>query len=304
MSPTAPILVTGANGFVGSHIVAQALSGALSVVAAARRTSGSGAIALDVCDSASVDAAFRAASPSVVIHCAAYGVNYSDQDPGRALEVNVHGSLSVLTAAARHDVQRFIHVGSCFEYGVRADPISEDAALNPTAIYGATKAAATTLMRERAQSLGIPIVVVRPFGIWGPGEAPYRLVPQVIRACLNRSPLKLTPCEVLRDLSYVEDIAAGILALSVAREVESGTIVNIGTGSGVLLRDFVRSVAAQLGGEDLMLFGALPYRPTEMPSLVADVTRLRRLLGDRPETALAVGVQRMLPRFADAPFVL
>jgi Nucleoside-diphosphate-sugar epimerases len=195
-------------------------------------------------------------------------------------------------------------VGSCFEYGVRADPISEDAALNPTAIYGATKAAATTLMRERAQSLGIPIVVVRPFGIWGPGEAPYRLVPQVIRACLNRSPLKLTPCEVLRDLSYVEDIAAGILALSVAREVESGTIVNIGTGSGVLLRDFVRSVAAQLGGEDLMLFGALPYRPTEMPSLVADVTRLRRLLGDRPETALAVGVQRMLPRFADAPFVL
>src|SRR5262249_31778247 len=161
----------------------------------------------------SVDAAFEQLTPGLVVHCAAYGVNYAEQDLDRAIAVNVHGSLNVLAAAARCGARRFVHVGSCFEYGSHAGLIREDAALNPTAIYGATKAAATLLMRERAAALGVPLIVARPFGTWGPGEAAHRIVPQVLAACLARSTLDLTACDVLRDYTYVEDMAACIGSL-------------------------------------------------------------------------------------------
>jgi nucleoside-diphosphate-sugar epimerase len=210
--------------------------------------------------------------------------------------VNVHGSLSVLSAAARYGVRRFVHVGSCFEYGSKAGQIAEDTVPTPTAIYGASKAAATVLLKERAHALGICLLVVRPFGIWGPGEAANRLIPQVVSACLNRSPLELTSCEVIRDLTYVEDMAANILQLALLEALPAGTVVNVGSGQGTVLRDFVLSVAELLGGVDLMQFGALRYRPTEMPSLVADITRLHQLLGDLPITPLVDGVRRMVAR--------
>lgn len=288
------ILVTGARGFLGSHIVARARTDGWDVVAGYRGASEGGTVPLDVCDAASVEAAFHAVLPSFVIHCAAYGVNYADQDSGSALAVNVHGALCVLSAAARYGVQRFVHIGSCFEYGSHTGFISEDAPLIPTAIYGATKAAATLLVKERAHALGVPLVVARPFGTWGSGEAAYRLIPQVVDACVSRTPLKLTACEVIRDYTYVEDMAANILALTLTQDIVTGTIVNIGTGQSLILRDFVISIARLLKGEDLMQFGALPYRPTEMPSLVADVRRMHQLLGKRSQTPLAEGLRRMI----------
>lgn len=289
------LLVTGARGFLGSHLIAHAQREGWDAVAAYRGSSKDGAVSLDVCDTASVDAAFDAVAPSHVIHCAAYGVNYADQDPDRALAVNVHGALRVLDAAARHHVRRFVHVGSCFEYGSHRGPISEDTSLNPTAIYGSTKAAGTLIIRERAQSLGVPLLVARPFGMWGPGEAAHRLVPQIIAACLKRSPLKLTGCEVTRDYTYVEDMADRILSLLRADDVSSGTIINIGTGKPIVLRDFVVSIAKFLSGEDLMRFGEVPYRPTEMASIVADVTRMHQVLsGECRQTSLAEGLERML----------
>lgn len=286
------ILVTGAKGFLGSHIVARARAAELDVIAAYRGANASGAVSLDVCDAASVDAAFRAVQPSVVVHCAAYGVNYTDQDFDSALAVNVHGALRVLAGAAHYGVRQFVHVGSCFEYGSRPGPISEEAVLAPTALYGATKAAATLLLIDRGCALRVPLVIARPFGMWGPGEAAHRLVPQIIAACTGRTSLKLTRCEVVRDYTYVEDMAANILALALTLRVPPGTIVNIGTGQGILLRDFVLSIARLLDGEGLMQFGALPYRVTEMQSLVADVTRMRELLGSGPVTPLDEGVRR------------
>jgi nucleoside-diphosphate-sugar epimerase len=289
--------VTGASGFLGTHIVERARRDGLEIVAAYRNTSVPGAVSLDVRNPASVDAAFRTAAPSIVIHCAAYGVNYAEQDADQALAVNTHGSLCALAAAARHGVRRFVHIGSCFEYGSHAGPISEDAVPNPTAIYGATKAAATILVRERAHALGIPLVIARPFGLWGPGEAAYRVIPQVIAACLSGTPLKLTACNVTRDYTYVEDMASNILALALTETIEPGALLNIATGRPLLLREFVLSAARLLGGESLMQFGALPYRPTEMSSLVADVSRMRQALGERPETPLSDGVRRMVDEY-------
>ena len=294
MALSGRILVTGARGFLGSSIVARARADGLDVVPAQRGAATTGTEFLDVCDPDSVDASFRRVRPQIVIHCAAYGVNYAEQDLDAAIAVNVHGSLRVLATAARYGVQRFVHIGSCAEYGSKPGPISENALLVPTASYGASKAAATLLMQELARTLNVCLVVARPFGIWGPGEAAYRLAPQIVDACMRRTVLELTGCEVLRDYTYVEDMADRILALARTQAIRSSIVVNVATGRGVLLRDFVVSIARLLDGEELMQFGALPYRPTEMPSLVADVTRLRELLGDVPSTSVDVGVRRMV----------
>jgi nucleoside-diphosphate-sugar epimerase len=288
------ILVTGARGFIGHHIVERARLKGIEVVAAYRGAATRGAISLDVCDDRSVDLAFSQVMPAIVIHCASYGVNYADQDPDRAIAVNIHGALRVLSAAACCGSRLFLHLGSCFEYGSRDGCISEDAPLNPTAIYGATKAAATLLIRERARALGIGLVVARPFGTWGPGEGAHRLIPQVVDACVNQRPLELTSCDVVRDYTYVEDMADRIIALAVAPELPQNAVINIGSGEGVVLRDFVLAVARCLGGEALMRFGMLAQRPTEMKSLVADSKLLRSVVGELPATAMPVAVSRMV----------
>lgn len=295
------VLVTGARGFIGAHIVACARDKGLHVVPAYRGAREPGAVSLDVCDPESVETALRDVLPSYVVHCAAYGVNYAEQDLDRALSVNVRGSLRVLEAAARHGVRRFIHLGSCFEYGSHAARIGEEAALNPTAVYGASKAAATLLMRERACALNMSLIVVRPFGTWGPGEAPHRLIPQVLQACIDRLPLKLTPCDVVRDYTYAEDLAACILRLLFIDDIPTGTIVNVGSGRSVVLRDFVLAIARMFYAEELMQFGALAHRPTEMSSLVADVSRLHDLVGELPRTSLAEGVRRTVAQLHLSP---
>lgn len=286
------ILVTGARGFIGSQVVARARHRGLHVVAAYRGASQPGTVHLDVCDPASIDAALREVQPTLVVHCAAYGLNYADQDPDVAIAVNVRGTLQVLGVAAQHRVRRFLHLGSCFEYGSYPVPILEDMALQPTSLYGASKAAATLLIKERACALGVSLIIARPFGTWGPGEAAYRLIPQVLRACIERAPLKLTACEVIRDYTYVEDVATHLLALLLADAVPTGTIVNVGSAQAVVLRDFVLAVARMFDAGHLMQFGALEYRATEMASLVADVSRLRELLGALPRTPLEEGVHR------------
>jgi nucleoside-diphosphate-sugar epimerase len=301
MSVSERILVTGARGFLGSHIVAKAREYGADVVGGYREAKGAGTVVLDICDHQVVESAFRATEPTCVVHCAAYGLNYCDQDPARALSVNVSGSLTLIDAAARHKVGRFVHVGTAFEYGKAIGPISEDSPLNPTAVYGATKAAATILVRERAQALHLPLTIVRPFSIWGPADAPYHLIPQVISACIRRAPLALTACETVRDYMYVEDVAGSILALTSAQNVPAGAIFNIGTGKGMILRDFVLSVARFLGGEELMRFGELPYRSTEMPSLVADIRRMVSILGIRPETPMSEAVRRTASNQIDQP---
>ncbi|MBI5603283.1 MAG: NAD(P)-dependent oxidoreductase [Deltaproteobacteria bacterium] len=300
----AKVLVTGANGFLGAHLVQKLLKKGYQVLAAHRPDSSLQRlkpflneveqVELELNENPSIKNVFNRNRPEIVIHCAAYGVNYSDQDIKKALSVNVSGTLELIKAASHFNISRFLHIGSCFEYGDKKFPVKESDLLEPTGIYGATKASATLLAMTLSRQLSVPLAIIRPFGLWGPMEEEHRLVPLVIKYCLSNQPLPLTGGKQIRDYLYVEDAASMIIALVEGSGFPSYEIVNLGTGIPVTLKAFILTIAGLFQKEHLMGFGRIPYRPTEMWYLVADTTKWQRLIGEYKRTTIAEGIEKVL----------
>lgn len=294
------MLVCGGAGFVGSHLVRRAIAHGCPVFVADRATAPwerlddcAGQferISVDLLDTAAVKDVFEHSQPKIVVNCAAYGVDYAQQDPVLAVRINVEVP-AILYGAARQ-ANRFVHIGSAYEYGSSDTPIDEAHPCNPTTLYGTTKAAGSLVLRNRASAGGPLLGIVRPFGIWGPGEGDHKLVPQVVNACLARIPLDLTTCDIVRDYTYVVDMVDMILTYAFHPEFNAIPILNIGTGPR-LLRDFITEAARVLDGEDLMRFGSKPHRPDEMQFVAANTTLLNSLLPNAKRTPVEHGVTAM-----------
>jgi nucleoside-diphosphate-sugar epimerase len=296
MAHDARVLVTGASGFLGRHIVYYFTGIGIDVIAGVRRPDASEvpAVRLDLADVGSIESAIAATRATHIINCAAYGVEQSLQNYSDAFSVNVKGCSDLMKAAARAGASRFVQVGSCSEYANSDRPIPETTPPQPQNLYAVCKAVASTMVLDLGPALGLDVVVVRPFSMWGPGEHAYRLLPQILAACRASRPLALTTCEIIRDYSFVADTAAWIGRVALSADVAPGTIINIGSGKAVLLREFALSAAAYLGGVSLLKFGTRPERPNEPRSWIADVTRLERLIGPLRHTRFEDGLEQML----------
>jgi nucleoside-diphosphate-sugar epimerase len=288
--------VTGAGGFLGGHIVKRLAAQGIEAIAGLRRAAAGPqrAIQLDITDTAAIEAAVRAERPTHIINCAAYGVHQSQQNCADAFSVNTLACVDLIKAAASAGVARFVQVGTCSEYASTAQPMREDARQRPHNLYALSKAAGSLAALELGQHLSLHVVVARPFGLWGPGEPAFRIVPQIIAACRQRQPLALTDCEVIRDYSFVADAAEWIVRLTFNDAIRSGAVVNVGSGRPVLLRDFALGFADRLNGSHLMEFGKRSQRPNEPKSVVADVSRLIGLIGPLTQTDLDEGLRQML----------
>ena len=298
------VLVTGATGFLGSHIVRQLLVRGHRVVAVHRTNSDPWRlrgvkediewVEADLLCRTSIENALRKNHLDVVIHCAAYGVQYEQQDIDEAFRVNAQGTSHLILAAKEVGISRFIHIGSCFEYGDKNHPIHENEILEPTSLYGVSKASGTLLALVLSKQNNVPLVVVRLFGLWGPGEGKDRLVPQVIEHCLTGTRLKLTGCEQIRDYVFVEDAAWMLVDLMEIPEFVPFEIFNLASGTPIKLREFVTRIASLFHQEGLMLFGELPYRPTEMWHLVGNVEKWTKHVGEIRQSSISEGVRKML----------
>ncbi len=287
------VLVTGASGFLGTHLV-RALAGAgAQVVALSRRGGPSEAMAAraDITSAAEVRAALKSASPEIVFHLAAYGVQPDQRDAEEATAVNVNGAVAVVDAAAESGARLFVQVGTSHEYGGSDQPLREDAPLNPVGIYGASKAAGTAASRARARRRGLRWLGLRPFVFYGPGEGAQKLVPYVITRGLCGEPVETSAGEQVRDFTYVEDMAAGIAAAALA-DLPDGEVLNLGSGEGLAITDVLAKLAVLIPGLDLRLGARLP-RPDDVARQVADTRKQRRLLPHwRPKVFIDDGLKR------------
>lgn len=284
------VLVTGASGFIGSHAIAPLLAAGHEVHAVSSRAPAADAGAIwhraNLLESAEVIAAVR---PDVLLHLAWYtehGRFWTAPDNVRWVEA----SLALLRTFVAVGGRRAVLAGTCAEYDWSGEePLDEsETPLRPATLYGAAKHALHVVAAAYAAQVELELAWGRVFFLYGPGEAPGRLVPAVARALLAAEPARTTAGTQVRDLLHVHDVAAAFAAL-VDSDVSGA--VNVASGKGIALREVIELVAHVAGRPELLELGALDSRSGEPERLVADVTRLREEVGLRPRVNLPEGIE-------------
>ena len=281
------LLITGATGFLGRHVVAHGRARGAELHPLGR----------DMEDAAHVRRVVDELQPTGIIHLAATGVTYGEADLPALLRTNAGGLANLLAAAA--DMVRPPHVvcaGSGFEYALLDRARRESDPALPNSAYGASKAAATAVASVFATRL--PITMLRLFSLYGAGESANRLAPYLIAKARAGEPVDLTPGEQLRDYLAAEDAAEAFWrALDQPPADGKLRILNAASGQTVTLRAFCETLASALSAAGLipdLSFGARPYRPDEMMNYTADVTQLHETLNWLPSTSLETGLQELV----------
>lgn len=209
-------------------------------------------------------------------------------DPLASVRDNVAAAATVLLGAADAGCGRFVQLGSSTEYAARSGPVAESVPLRPSSLHGAAKAAATLVCRELAAELGVALVVLRPFQVYGPWDDPGHLVPTAIAAALDRRELVLAP-RGRRDWVFVSDVVdACILALDAGGD---GVELNLGTGRQWTNQEVVDAIEAVSGLDVSVRVDERAGRPWDRDDWVADVSLARTVLGWTPRHGLLSGLR-------------
>jgi nucleoside-diphosphate-sugar epimerase len=302
------VLVTGAGGFVGSAIVrrlvrrpARFADGARveQVVALLREggsterfdelpPSGSWSIErADVRDRDALAEVLERVRPRAIVHAALERDAYVLEDEERF----VTGPLSTMLGVLAHVRGcRFIQVGSAWVLGP-GNRLDESAPLDPTTAYGRNKARTDLLLPTLAAGFGVPWINLRLFNLFGRYEKPERLLPTLVARLVSGEPAELTRGDQVRDFNDVDTVAQAFVDALGAPEGACGSVYHIGSGRGTTVREFALTVAAMVGGPELIRFGMASGEDERLPSLVADPTRARRAIGWRPDVDLVSRVR-------------
>lgn len=297
-----PVLMTGATGFLGRHLCRRLVSLGAEVHGLTRKVvrDDNADVDLDVIwhagdvtDPASLRGAVNRASPSVVFHLAAYGTTFDQVDRNACFDVNVRGSVNLWDAIANQEC-RLIAAGSCGEYGQLRGAAREDDVCQPSGAYSATKHAGVSLLGALGRETGREVVILRPFGPYGPGDRSDRIVPFVVRRLVSGQDVEVTAGEQLRDYTFIEDQIDAFVLAATSPLPETGRIYNIGSGRSISLKELVTAIARTVSEEALarVHFGARAYREGEVAEMVADIGRAQRELGYQPTTSLSEGLRR------------
>ena len=292
-------LVAGGGGFVGSALVAALAAGGhdVSVMTAGERALPSPVrtVRLARWHPGCVLEAEAAPRYDWIFNAAAYGVDPTQTDATAARLANAELPLAFVDLARRAGVRALVHVGSCFEYAEPAvrRPLRESDPLETAKTYSASKVSGSLAVVEAAGQTSLNAIVARLFGVYGAGERPWRLLPSIHDSLMRGQPVPLSEGSQVRDYLYIEDAAAGLIALaaSISKAPRAPSIVNLCSGAGVTVRRFAETLAGALGApRELLQFGAIPMRPREIAYLVGDVGYLNSLTPWRPAYTLERGI--------------
>jgi nucleoside-diphosphate-sugar epimerase len=295
-------LVTGAAGFVGSHLTEWLLAHGETVAVLMRPGTDAGRleaalprvtrIAADLEALGHAQEAIRDFAPDVVFHLAWRGVGNANHQGLAQVERNLPGSLALLRLASEAGCRTFVGTGSQTEYGRVQGPVAEEKCPAPTTLYGAAKLCTGLLGRLFATGMGLRFVWLRLFQLYGPREPPHFVIPYVIESLLAGEKPLLTAGEQRWDYLFVED-AVEAMHLTALAPAAAG-VYNLGSGTAPSLREVLEAIRDLIDPKLPLGFGEVPYRADQVTHLQADVRRLREATGWAPRTALDDGLRRTI----------
>lgn len=302
------MLVTGAAGFIGSHLVERLLTEGAKVRAFVHYNSRNHwghledllphqrqdveIVSGDLRDPGRMDAAVEGAD--VVFHLGALiAIPYSYVAPQDIVMTNVIGTLNVLEAARRHGTRRVVQTSTSEVYGTaQYVPIDEHHPLVGQSPYAASKIGADQIALSYCLSFDLPVVIARPFNTYGPRQSARAVIPAIIVQALTQPQIMLGATFPTRDLNYVADTVSGFLKIA-EHDGAIGEVINLGTGHEVSVADVAATIIRLVGRDIPVVFDANRVRPdsSEVDRLLADASKARQLVGWEPRHSLEEGLR-------------
>lgn len=302
------ILVTGAAGFVGSHLVRRLVAdGAhLHCLLRSRNTAWRIQDLLDrvrvwegdLTDPPALQRIAHAVDPEIVFHLGAdtgvRKIGVTAESLRRSMETNVGGMLHLLGICCerRGRLRCFVQTGGLEEYGNGTIPYAEEQREDPVSPYSASQVAATHYAQMLVRTQGLPIVILRPALTYGPAQANEFLIPQCIAHALRGGELAISSGDQGRDLLYIEDLVEAYCAAALTPQI-FGEVINIGSGREYRMRDVAALIGTLMQAELAIVHGH-SSRPIDIVHLVCRNEKARRLLGWAPHVGLEEGLLRTI----------
>lgn len=315
-------LVTGAGGFIASHLVEMLVQQGWQVRCLLRYNSAGdvGSLAdvpvetfgtLDIRRGDLLDGEFVAeccAGIDTVFHLAArISIPYSYMAPRDTLQVNVMGTLNVVEAVRRMGVRRLIQVSTSEVFGSAVEvPMSERHRLKAQSPYAASKIAADKLVESFICSFGLPAVVVRPFNTYGPRQSPRAVISTIVEQVMRGGPVRIGSLWPRRDFTYVQDTVQAMIRAAEVEAALSGEF-NLGTGFDVSIGELAETIIRIAGASCELISEDTRQRPpdSEVARLCSDNSKAKQVLGWEPQVTLEEGLRHVIqwwrdrrPRFA------
>lgn len=308
------ILVTGAGGFIGGHLVEQLVKEGACVRALVRYNSRNNqgmleclqnsirteieVIPGDLKDPETVFDAVK--GMQIVFHLGALiAIPYSYVHPREAIETNIMGTLNVLNAARKHEVKKIIHTSTSEVYGTaQYVPIDEKHPLQGQSPYSASKIGADKIVESFYRSYGLPIATIRPFNTYGPRQSARAVIPTIISQVLSGAKVYLGSLAPTRDLTYVADTVKGFIKIAES-EKTVGEVINIGSNFEISIGELSTKIIKIIGKKVKIISSLGRIRPqdSEVERLLADNSKAKRMLGWEPKVNLDEGLARTIEWF-------
>lgn len=310
------VLVTGAGGFIGSHLVENLLAEGATVRAFVRYNSRGDAgllrllrpetlaeveiVAGNLCDSGAIRKAVEGCE--IVFHLGAMiSIPYSYVHPAEVAETNLIGTLNILMACRDLVVKKLVHTSSSEVYGTALKvPIGESHPLQGQSPYSASKIGADKLAESFFCAYGLPVVTVRPFNTFGPRQSARAVIPTIITQALAQDVIHLGNQNTSRDFTFVKDTVSGIMKAAEVNNIE-GKVLNLGTGREIKIEELVQVIVHKIDRPIRIEIDSRRLRPerSEVQRLISDNTLARQTLGWSPEVSLDEGLDQTIAWIKD-----
>jgi len=306
------VLVTGASGFIGSHLVEALVLKGAEVKTLVRYNSRNDwgmlenipaevkenldVTAGDIMDPRVVKAAIK--NCDIVFHLAALiGIPYSYVAPESYVNTNIKGTLNVMQASREEGVEKIVHTSTSEVYGTaKYVPIDENHPLQGQSPYSASKIGADMLAHSYFLSFNTPVAIIRPFNTFGPRQSARAVIPTIISQALQENDIKLGSLTPVRDLTYVKDTVNGFIKVAES-DNSTGEIINIGNGKGITIGELAEKILHLMDSASTIRTDEGRIRPekSEVMQLICDNSKAKKMLGWSPHYSLDDGLKETIP---------